>query len=83
MVVAALLLGGLMILNPGNLRGLILADQAGYTAFGLLAFGFAVTFGSTAMGSAIMALGQDASGDRASDRVRDRRHRPSANRSAK
>ena len=56
--IAALMLGGLLALNPGNLRGLILADRNGPAALLLLAFGFVVTFGSVAMGTAIMALGK-------------------------
>ncbi|HVZ54958.1 MAG TPA: hypothetical protein VG986_23535 [Pseudolabrys sp.] len=56
--VAAVMLGGLLALNPGNLRGLIFADRAGGAALMLLAFGLVVTFGSVAMGSAIMALGR-------------------------
>ncbi len=56
-IAAALMLGGLLALNPGGLRDLILADRAGGAALALLAFGFLVTFGSAAMGSAIMALG--------------------------
>jgi len=55
--VALLMLGGLMALNPGNLRGLILADGA--TGLVLLAFGFLITFGSAAMGSAVMMLGKE------------------------
>jgi hypothetical protein len=55
---AALMLGGLMALNPGNLRGLILADRNGAAALILLGFGLVVTFGSVAMGTAIMALGR-------------------------
>jgi len=54
---ALLMLGGLMALNPGNLRGLIFADQAPGAALGLLLFGLVVTFGSVAMGTAIMGLG--------------------------
>jgi hypothetical protein len=56
-VVALLLVGGLLMLNPGGLRGLILADQSPVVALGLLFFGFVVTLGSTAMGTAIMAMG--------------------------
>ena len=56
--VAAVMLGGLLALNPGNLRGLILADRAGGAALMLLAFGLVVTFGSVAMASAVMALGR-------------------------
>ena len=59
---AVLMLGGLMALNPGNLRALILADRMGAVALGLLLFGLTVTFGSVAMGSAIMALGTEREG---------------------
>jgi len=61
--VAVLLVGGLLLLNPGGLRDLILADASPGTALGLLLFGFVVTFGSTAMGSAIMAMGHLEAGD--------------------
>ncbi len=54
---AMLLVGGLLLLNPAGLRDLILADRSPGTALGLLLFGFVVTFGSTAMGTAIMATG--------------------------
>jgi hypothetical protein len=57
--VAVLMLGGLMALNPGNLRGLILNDRTGPVALGLLLFGLVVTFGSVAMGTAIMMLGHE------------------------
>jgi hypothetical protein len=61
-VAAALLMtGGLLALNPHDLRGLLLSDPSGATVFVLLLFGFVVTFGSTAMGTAIMALGRDTS----------------------
>ncbi|MGN6569843.1 MAG: hypothetical protein ACTHLO_00330 [Pseudolabrys sp.] len=56
--IAGLMLGGLMALNPGNLRGLILADRDGAATFLLLGFGLVVTFGSVAMGTAIMMLGK-------------------------
>ena len=55
---AALVVGGLLAINPGGLRDLIFADSSPGTALGLLLFGFVVTFGSTAMGTAIMAMGQ-------------------------
>jgi hypothetical protein len=57
MAVAALLVGGLLALNPFGLRDLIFADDSPGTALGLLLFGFVVTFGSAAMGTAIMAMG--------------------------
>jgi hypothetical protein len=59
-IAAALLMtGGLLLLNPYGLRGLLLADRSGGAAIALLLFGFVVTFGSTAMGTAIMAIGRD------------------------
>lgn len=61
--IAALLVGGLLALNPGGLRHLIFADASPGTALGLLLFGFVVTFGSAAMGTAIMAMGR-AAGDK-------------------
>jgi membrane associated rhomboid family serine protease len=54
--VALLMVGGLVWLNPSGLRDLILADRSPATALGLLLFGFVITFGSAAMGSAIMTL---------------------------
>jgi hypothetical protein len=54
---AALLVGGLLVLNPAGLRDLILADREPGTALGLLLFGFILTFGSAAMGTAIMTAG--------------------------
>ncbi len=60
--VAVLLLGGLLMLNPQGLRDLILADRSPLTALGLLLFGFVVTFGSVAMGTAIMAIGRGEGG---------------------
>ena len=56
--IAALLVGGLLALNPGGLRHLIFADASPGTALGLLLFGFVVTFGSATMGTAIMAMGR-------------------------
>jgi hypothetical protein len=56
--IAALLVAGLLWLDPGGLRHLILADRSPGVALGLLMFGFVVTFASTAMGTAIMAIGQ-------------------------
>jgi len=56
--IAAMMLGGLLALNPGNLRGLIIADRDGAAALMLLGFGLVVTFGSVAMGTAMMMLGR-------------------------
>ena len=60
---AVLLLGGLLALNPRGLRDLMLADRSPAIAIGLLLFGLLVTFGSAAMGAAIMALGGRGGGD--------------------
>jgi hypothetical protein len=54
---AGLLVGGLLWLNPGHLRELIFADRAPVVAMALLLASFLITFGSAAMGSAIMAEG--------------------------
>ena len=53
---AVLMIGGLLALNPAGLRDLIFADRAPGLALGLLLFGFVITLGSTAMGTAIMAM---------------------------
>lgn len=57
--IAVLMLGGLLAINPHGLRDLIVNDRSGGTALALLLFGLVVTFGSVAMGTAIMALGKD------------------------
>jgi hypothetical protein len=59
---ALLMLAGLLALNPGNLRELIFADRMGAVVLGLLLFGLMVTFGSVAMGSAVMMLGSERKG---------------------
>ncbi len=51
---ALLMVGGLVALNPYGLRDLILADRSPAAALMLLLFGFVITFGSAAMGTAIM-----------------------------
>jgi hypothetical protein len=60
--VAVLLVGSLFAFNLYGLRDLIVADYSPVTALGLLLFGVFMTFGSTAMGTAIMALGGLADG---------------------
>jgi hypothetical protein len=55
---AALLVGGLLWLDPGHLRELIFADRAPGIALLLLLGACIITFGSAAMGSAIMAQGR-------------------------
>ena len=59
---AALLVGGLLWLNPGHLRELIFADRTPGVALGLLLASFLITLGSAAMGSAIMAQGRKQDG---------------------
>lgn len=44
-------------LDIGGLRGLVLRGSDGAIALALLAFGASVTFGSAAMGAAVMGLG--------------------------
>jgi hypothetical protein len=57
-VLATLTLGGLLVLNPRGLRTLLFADGSSWLAAALLLFGFVVTLGSFAMGTAVMGLGQ-------------------------
>ncbi len=58
-IAAALMAGGLIALNPGGLRDLVFADASPAVALALLLFGFFITFGSVAMGTAIMAIGRN------------------------
>ena len=44
--------------DNGGIRHLMLRDEQGWIALLLMAFGFVVTFGSLALGGAIMALGR-------------------------
>ena len=50
------LLAGLLVTNTGNLRTLILDSSSPALPIVLLATGFAITFGSAAMGAAVMML---------------------------
>ncbi len=56
-VVAVLLVGGLLVFNAGGIRDLIFADRAPAVAIFLLLGSFFITFGSAAMGTAIMTAG--------------------------
>jgi hypothetical protein len=49
----------LLALDVGALRTLILASAEGWIAAVLLCAGFAVTFGSAAIGAAVMAIGNE------------------------
>ena len=62
--ISVLLVAGLLWLDIGGLRHLILADRSPAVALGLMLFGFVVTLGSAAMGTAIMAIGRRPGGDR-------------------
>lgn len=55
---ATLLVGGLLWLDPWHLRELIFADRSPGIAIGVLLGSFLITFGSVAMGTAIMAIGR-------------------------
>lgn len=55
--VGVLFVAALLALDVAGLRGLMLRGADGALALGLLLFGSAVTFGSVAMGAAIMGLG--------------------------
>ena len=74
-VVTLLLVGGLLALNPGGLRDLIFTDRSPGIALALLLMSFFITFGSTAMGTAIMALGQRERSDKPPRGPRRRRWR--------
>jgi len=50
---------GLLALDVGSLRTLIFAASDGWVALLLLCVGFVVTFGSAAIGAAVMSLGQE------------------------
>jgi len=56
---AVLLVGGLLAINLGRIRDLILQDDSPVLALGVLLSGLLITFGSAAMGAGIMLLGQD------------------------
>jgi len=59
-VAGGLLFGGLMVaFDIGHLRTLAGESSSGMLSLGLLFFGLAVTFGSLAMGVAIMGQGAD------------------------
>jgi hypothetical protein len=48
---------GMVATNIGSLRDLVMHTDGGWIAFALLTFGLVVTFGSVAIGSAIMSIG--------------------------
>lgn len=68
------MLAGLVVLDVGGLGTLILRSAAPWLAIAVLGFGIAVTFGSAAMGAAIMSLHRgDSRGDERGGRTARRR----------
>ncbi|MDH3594746.1 MAG: hypothetical protein OEU09_03410 [Rhodospirillales bacterium] len=58
-VIGSALFGGLILWSDlAGIRSLALAEEGGWLALCLLFFGLFVTFGSLAMGAAIMGLGR-------------------------
>ena len=58
-LLATIAVGGLLVLNPSGIRGLLIADGSSWLTVSLLLFGFIVTFGSIVMGPAVMMMGKD------------------------
>jgi len=52
-------LGMLLLINIGGLRDILFSSSSPVLALVLLAFGFTITFGSLAMGAAIMTMPYD------------------------
>ena len=50
-------LAGLLALDVGSLRTLVLGPAGGIVPLGMLCAGFVITFGSAAIGAAVMAMG--------------------------
>lgn len=69
-VIALLMIAGLLAINPLNIRHMIFADREPVAVIAVLVFDFFITFGSAAMGTAVMALGRGPNGDASVDRAR-------------
>jgi hypothetical protein len=69
-IIAVLMIGGLLVLNPLNIRHMIFSDREPVAVIGVLVFDFFITFGSAAMGTGIMALGRGPDGDASVDDAR-------------
>jgi hypothetical protein len=69
-IIAVLMIGGLLALNPLNIRHMIFSDREPVAVIGVLVFDFFITFGSAAMGTAVMALGRGPDGDASVDGAR-------------
>ncbi len=68
-IIAVLMIVGLLVLNPLNIRHMIFADREPVAVIGVLVFDFFITFGSAAMGTAIMALGRGPDGDASAEQA--------------
>jgi hypothetical protein len=68
-VIAVLMMVGLLVFNPLNIRHMIFSDHEPAAVIAVLVFDFFITFGSAAMGTAIMALGRGPEGDASVDRA--------------
>ncbi len=68
-IIALLMIVGLLALNPLNIRHMIFADREPVAVIILLLIDFFITFGSAAMGTAIMALGRGPDGDASAEQV--------------
>ncbi len=68
--IALAMIAGLLVFNPLNIRHMIFSDREPVAVLAVLVFDFFITFGSAAMGTAIMALGRGPQGDASVDRAR-------------
>ncbi len=68
-IIAVLMIVGLLVLNPLNIRHMIFSDHEPAAVIGILMFDFFITFGSAAMGTAVMALGRGPEGDASAERA--------------
>ena len=69
-IIAVVMIGGLLAFNPFNIRHMIFSDREPVAVLAMLVFDFFITFGSAAMGTAIMALGRGPEGDASIERAR-------------
>ena len=69
-VIAIAMVAALLVLNPLNLRHMIFSDREPVAVLAVLMFDFFITFGSAAMGTAIMALGRGAEDGGSVERAR-------------
>ena len=69
-IIALLMIAGLLVINPLNIRHMIFSDREPAAVIAVLVFDFFITFGNAAMGTAIMALGRGPQGDASVERAR-------------